>query len=150
VSTISGYSGGSKKNPTYEEVSMGITGHAEVVQITYDPKKISYQKLLEVFWPNIDPTTPNRQFCDVGSQYRSAIFYHTDEQKRLALESKAALEKSKPFADSIVTEIKPASEFYTAEEYHQDYYMKNPIRYKFYRFGCGRDQRLQQLWGKTG
>jgi peptide-methionine (S)-S-oxide reductase len=150
VSTISGYSGGSKKNPTYEEVSMGITGHAEVVQITYDPKKISYRKLLEVFWPNIDPTTPNRQFCDVGNQYRSAIFYHTDEQKRLALESKAALEKSKPFADSIVTEIKPASEFYTAEEYHQDYYMKNPIRYKFYRFGCGRDQRLQQLWGKTG
>lgn len=150
VSTTSGYAGGSKKNPTYREVSRGSTGHAEVVKVTYDPKQISYRKLLEVFWRNIDPTTPNRQFCDVGDQYRTAIFYHNEEQKRLALESKAALGQSKPFADPIVTEIKAASEFYPAEDYHQDYYKKNPLRYKYYRFGCGRDKRLEQLWGKRG
>ena len=145
ISTISGYAGGTKKNPTYEEVSAGKTGHAEVVQITYDPKKITYEKLLEVFWHNVDPLTPNRQFCDVGSQYRTAIFYHDETQKRLAEESKKAL--SKRFKEPIVTEIVAASEFYPAEDYHQDYYIKNPLRYKYYRFSCGRDQRLEALWG---
>ena len=145
ISTISGYAGGKKKNPTYEEVSAGNTGHAEVVQITYDPKKITYEKLLEVFWHNVDPLTPNRQFCDVGSQYRTAIFYHDETQKRLAEESKKAL--SKRFKEPIVTEIVAASEFYPAEDYHQDYYTKNPLRYKYYRYNCGRDQRLEALWG---
>jgi peptide-methionine (S)-S-oxide reductase len=145
ISTISGYTGGTKKNPTYEEVSAGKTGHAEVVQITYDPKKITYEKLLEVFWRNVDPLTPNRQFCDVGSQYRTAIFYHDETQKRLAEESKKAL--SKRFKEPIVTEIVAASEFYPAEDYHQDYYIKNPLRYKYYRYSCGRDQRLEALWG---
>jgi len=145
ISTISGYAGGTKTNPTYEEVSAGKTGHAEVVQITYDPKKIAYEKLLEVFWHNVDPLTPNRQFCDVGSQYRTAIFYHDETQKRLAEESKKAL--SKRFKEPIVTEIVAASEFYPAEDYHQDYYIKNPLRYKYYRYSCGRDQRLEALWG---
>ena len=145
ISTISGYAGGKKKNPTYEEVSAGNTGHAEVVQVTYDPKKITYEKLLEVFWRNVDPLTPNRQFCDVGSQYRTAIFYHDETQKRLAEESKKAL--SKRFKEPIVTEIVAASEFYPAEDYHQDYYTKNPLRYKYYRYNCGRDQRLEALWG---
>jgi peptide-methionine (S)-S-oxide reductase len=145
ISTISGYTGGTKKNPTYEEVSAGKTGHAEVVQITYDPKKITYEKLLEVFWRNVDPLTPNRQFCDVGSQYRTAIFYHDETQKRLAEESKKAL--SKRFKEPIVTEIVAASEFYPAEDYHQDYYIRNPLRYKYYRYSCGRDQRLEALWG---
>jgi peptide-methionine (S)-S-oxide reductase len=145
ISTISGYAGGKKKNPTYEEVSAGKTGHAEVVQITYDPKKITYEKLLEVFWRNVDPLTPNRQFCDVGSQYRTAIFYHDETQKRLAEESKKAL--SKRFKEPIVTEIVAAAEFYPAEDYHQDYYIKNPLRYKYYRYNCGRDQRLEALWG---
>src|SRR5262245_11775837 len=145
ISTISGYAGGTKKNPTYEEVSAGKTGHAEVVQITYDPKKITYEKLLEVFWHNVDPLTPNRQFCDVGSQYRTAIFYHDETQKRLAEESKKAL--SKRFKEPIVTEIVAASEFYPAEDYHQHYYIKNPLRYKYYRYSCGRDQRLEALWG---
>ncbi|HXV79728.1 MAG TPA: peptide-methionine (S)-S-oxide reductase MsrA [Candidatus Binatia bacterium] len=144
-STISGYAGGKKKNPTYEEVSSGRTGHTEVVQITYDPKKITYEKLLEVFWVNIDPLTPNRQFCDIGSQYRTAIFYHDENQKRLAEDSKKAL--SKRFKEPIVTEIVAYSEFYPAEDYHQDYYMKNPLRYKYYRYSCGRDQRLEALWG---
>ena len=148
VSTTSGYTGGHKKNPTYHEVSAGSTGHAEAVQVVYDPKKVSYSDLLEVFWHNIDPTTPNRQFCDVGSQYRSAIFYHNETQKRLAEASKRELEKSKPFKEPIVTEITKVSEFYPAEEYHQDYHHKNPIRYKFYRYGCGRDQRLSEIWGK--
>ncbi len=149
VSVTSGYTGGSKKNPTYEEVSAGGTGHAESVQIVYDPAKIGYAKLLEVFWHNIDPTTPNRQFCDTGTQYRSAVFYYDEEQKKLAEESKRELERTKPFQGSIVTEIAPASEFYPAEEYHQQYYKKNPIRYKFYRYNCGRDQRLKELWGKN-
>lgn len=145
LSTISGYTGGTKKNPTYEEVSSGRTGHAEVVQITYDPGKITYSKLLEVFWRNIDPLTPNRQFCDGGSQYRSAIFYHDEAQKRLAVESERAV--AKRFKESVVTEIVSASAFYPAEDYHQDYYKKNPVRYKIYRYGCGRDQRLKELWG---
>jgi peptide-methionine (S)-S-oxide reductase len=145
ISTISGYAGGKTKNPTYEEVSRGTTGHTEVVQVTYDPKKITYEKLLEVFWRNIDPLTPNRQFCDIGSQYRSAIFYHDENQKRLAEESKKTL--SKRFKEPIVTEIVAYTEFYPAEDYHQDYYIKNPLRYKYYRYNCGRDQRLEALWG---
>jgi peptide-methionine (S)-S-oxide reductase len=145
LSTISGYAGGKKKNPTYEEVSAGNTGHTEVVQVTYDPKKITYEKLLDVFWHNIDPLTANRQFCDAGSQYRTAIFYHDEAQKRLAEESKKAL--SKRFKEPIVTEITRAAEFYPAEDYHQDYYIKNPLRYKFYRYNCGRDRRLEELWG---
>ena len=150
VATTSGYAGGHKKDPTYREVSAGVTGHAEVVQILYNPKKISYEKLLEVFWRNIDPTKADRQFCDQGSQYRSAIFYHNDSQKRLALASKQSLMKSKPFKAPIVTEIKPLTAFYPAEKYHQDYYQKNPLRYKYYRYHCGRDQRLEALWGKEG
>lgn len=148
VSVTSGYTGGHTKNPTYEEVSAGASGHAESVQIVYDPERISYEKLLEVFWHNIDPTAKDRQFCDEGNQYRSAIFYHNEEQHRLALQSKAALEKNKPFKGPIVTEIVQATEFYPAEEYHQHYYRKNPIRYKFYRFSCGRDKRLKELWGE--
>ncbi len=147
VSVTSGYTGGQKKNPTYEEVSAGGTGHAESVQIVYDPTKISYEKLLSVFWHNIDPTTKDRQFCDSGHQYRSAIFYHNEEQHRLALQSKAQLEKDKPFKGPVVTEIVQATEFYPAEDYHQHYYRKNPIRYKFYRTSCGRDYRLNELWG---
>ena len=149
VSTTSGYIGGHKKNPTYEEVSSGRTGHTEAVEVVYDPKKVSYEKLLDVFWRNIDPTVKDQQFCDVGSQYRSGIFYHNDEQKRLAEASKSALDKSKPFKGAIVTEITRAAEFYPAEEYHQDYYLKNPVRYKFYVNGCGRYARLKQLWGSA-
>ena len=149
VSVIPGYIGGSKKNPTYEEVSAGGTGHAEAVEIVYDPAKISYDKLLTVFWHNIDPTVKNRQFCDSGNQYRSAIFYNTKEQRSVALSSKAVLEKSKPFKAPIVTEIVQAGEFYPAEDYHQHYYKKNPIRYKYYRNSCGRDQRLKELWGSA-
>ncbi len=148
VSTTSGYTGGMKKNPTYEDVSAGESGHAESVEVLYDPAKVSYAKLLEVFWRNIDPTTPDRQFCDYGDQYRPAIFYRDETQKRLAEESKKALVKSKPFKGPIVTEIVPASEFYPAEEYHQNFYEKNPIRYRLYKFNCGRAQRLEQLWGK--
>lgn len=148
-STTSGYTGGQTKNPTYPEVSAGSTGHTEAVRVEYDPKRVSYEKLLEVFWINVDPTVRDRQFCDVGSQYRTGIFYSNPEQKRLAEESKAALQKAKPFKEPIVTEIAAAGEFYPAEEYHQDYYLKNPIRYKFYRAGCGRDNRLQELWGKV-
>jgi peptide-methionine (S)-S-oxide reductase len=147
VSTTSGYTGGRAKNPTYEDVSAGGTGHAESVEVLYDPAKVTYAKLLEVFWRNIDPTTPDRQFCDHGAQYRSAIFYHDETQKRLAEESKKMLEKSKPFKEPIVTEIAPASTFYPAEEYHQNFYEKNPIRYKLYKYNCGRAQRLQELWG---
>ncbi len=146
---VSGFIGGHQKNPTYSEVSAGLTGHTEAVQVVYDPKKISYQKLLETFWRNIDPTVKNRQFCDAGTQYRSGIFYLDQEQKRLAEESRAALEKSKPFKDPVVTEITLATEFWPAEEYHQDYYLKNPLRYAYYRTGCGRDARLKQLWGSV-
>jgi peptide-methionine (S)-S-oxide reductase len=149
ISTTSGYTGGQKKNPTYHEVSAGSTGHAEVVQIVYDPKRVSYAKLLEVFWYNVDPTQVDGQFCDHGSQYRTAIFYHDEEQKKLAEAAKARLQQQKPFQGDIVTEIVPAEEFYAAEDYHQDYATKNPIRYKFYRTSCGRDQRLKQLWGKA-
>ena len=149
LSVTAGYTGGQKKYPTYQEVSAGGTGHAESVQILYDPSKITYGKLLDVFWHNIDPTTKDRQFCDSGHQYRSAIFYHTEEQHKEALLSKEALEKTKPFKGPVVTEIVPAGEFYPAEEYHQHYYKKNPIRYWYYRNGCGRDQRLKELWGSA-
>ena len=148
ISTISGYTGGTTQRPTYEQVSAGRTGHAEAVQVTYDPSKVSYEKLLDVFWHNIDPTVKDRQFCDVGSQYRSAIFVHDAEQRRLAEASKAALERTKPFKEALVTPVVDAGAFYPAEEYHQDFYRKNPIRYQYYRIGCGRDLRLQQLWGE--
>jgi peptide-methionine (S)-S-oxide reductase len=148
VSVTSGYTGGRKVNPTYEEVSSGTTGHAESVQVVFDPSKVTYQKLLDVFWHNIDPTVADRQFCDTGHQYRSAIFYHDETQRRLAEESKASLDHSKKLPSPVVTEIVPATTFYAAEEYHQHYYRKNPIRYKFYRSRCGRDQRLEELWGK--
>jgi len=149
VSVTSGYTGGQKKNPTYNEVSAGGTGHAEAVKIVYDPSRTGYGKLLDVFWHNIDPTTKDRQFCDSGNQYRSAIFYHTEEQRREALQSKEALEKSKPFKEPVVTEVVNSAEFYPAEEYHQHYYKKNPIRYRYYRTGCGRDKRLKELWGSA-
>lgn len=145
VSTTSGYAGGNKINPTYEEVSAGGTGHAEAVQVVYDSTRLSFAQLLEVFWRNIDPLTPNRQFCDSGTQYRSAIFYHHEEQRRLAEASKQRL--TGRFSQPIVTEIVPLRAFYPAEEYHQDFYKKNPLRYKAYRSGCGRDRRLQELWG---
>jgi peptide-methionine (S)-S-oxide reductase len=149
VSVTSGYTGGSKKDPTYEEVSSGSTGHAESVQVVYDPSRVRYARLLDVFWHNIDPLAKDRQFCDVGNQYRSAIFYHDEEQKRLAEESRKALEDSARFkGKTIYTQITPASEFYPAEEYHQKYHKKNPVRYSFYRWNCGRDQRLGEVWGE--
>jgi peptide-methionine (S)-S-oxide reductase len=147
-STTSGYAGGHKRNPTYNEVSAGTTGHAEVVEIEYDPEKISFPELLEVFWHNIDPTVKDRQFCDKGSQYRTAILYHDEEQKKYAEQTRDDLLKLKRF-DTIYTEILPTSMFYPAEEYHQDYYKKNPVRYKLYRYGCGRDSRLEELWGES-
>jgi peptide-methionine (S)-S-oxide reductase len=147
ISVTSGYTGGVKLNPTYEEVSAGTTGHAESVEIVYDPSRISYSRLLDVFWHNVDPTVQNRQFCDVGSQYRTAIFYHTEEQKRLAEASKKAVADSRRFKGPVYTEIVAAQTFYPAEEYHQHYYKKNPLRYHFYRFSCGRDERLKELWG---
>ena len=147
LSTTSGYMGGKKKNPTYNEVSTGGTGHTEVVQVEYDPAKVSYEKLLETFWLNHDPTARDRQFCDAGSQYRPEIFYYTDEQKRLAEASKAKWEKEKPFRQPIVTPITQAGEFWPAEDYHQDYYKKNPTQYRFYVTGCGRYSRLDSLWG---
>ena len=149
VSVISGYTGGQLANPTYEQVSAGGTGHAESVEVIYNPGEVTYQHLLEVFWHNVDPTTPNSQFCDHGNQYRTAIFYHDETQKRLINESRQAVEKSKSFPQAIVTEIVPASIFYPAEDYHQDFYKKNPVRYKFYKWNCGRSQRLEQLWGKS-
>jgi peptide-methionine (S)-S-oxide reductase len=149
ITTTSGYTGGRTKNPTYEQVSSGGTGHAEAVEVLYDPSKITYARLLDVFWKNIDPITANRQFCDIGTQYRSAIYYHTEEQKRLADASKKALEESGRFQQQVVTEVAPASSFYRAEEYHQDYYKTNPIRFKFYKYRCGRDQRLKELWGSS-
>jgi peptide-methionine (S)-S-oxide reductase len=148
LSTTSGYIGGKVDNPTYEQVSAGGTGHAEAVEIEFDPKRVSYERLLEHFWHTVDPTVKDRQFCDIGSQYRTAIFYHDEAQRRAAEASKAALRKSKPFPQPIVTEAVAAARFYPAEEYHQDYYKKNPLRYAYYRNGCGRDARLKQLWGE--
>jgi len=149
LDVVSGYTGGTKENPTYKEVSAGGTGHAEAVQVTYDPSKISYEKLLSIFWRSMDPTDPNGQFVDRGDQYRSAIFYHNEEQKRLAEKSKEELEKSKRFDKKIITQIVPATKFYPAEEYHQHYYRKNPIRYKFYRYRSGRDQFLEKYWDSS-
>lgn len=148
ISTTSGYIGGSVRNPTYEQVSAGVTGHTEAVEIKFDPKKITYAQLLKFFWLSIDPLTPNRQFCDSGSQYRSGIFYTSESQKKQALASKKSLDDSKIFKQPIVTEVTAATSFYPAEDYHQDYHTKNPIRYSYYRNGCGRDDRLEQLWGK--
>jgi peptide-methionine (S)-S-oxide reductase len=148
ISTTSGYIGGKTVKPTYDQVSSGGTGHTEAVEIVFDPKRVTYERLLEHFWRTVDPTVKDRQFCDVGSQYRTGIFVHDESQKRAAEASKAALAKSKPFPQPIVTEIVEAGPFYPAEEYHQDYYKKNPIRYNSYRNGCGRDARLKQLWGE--
>jgi peptide-methionine (S)-S-oxide reductase len=148
VSTTSGYIGGTVANPSYEQVSAQVTGHAEAVEIVFDPAQVSYEQLLGYFWRTIDPTTRDRQFCDSGSPYRTAIFTHGPEQAAAAKASLAALEKSKPFKEPIVTTIEPAGTFYPAEAYHQDYYKKNPVRYQYYRASCGRDLRLQQLWGK--
>jgi len=150
IATTSGYTGGRTRNPTYEQVSADNTGHAEAVLVEYVPGKVNYEKLVDVFWRNIDPTQRNGQFCDHGSSYRSAIFYLDEDQRRVAEASKSALVKNKPFRGEIVTEITRASEFYPAEGYHQDYYQRNPIRYKFYKTGCGREARLKQLWERTG
>jgi len=149
ISTTSGYCGGKEKNPTYKQVSAGETGHAEAVAILYDPSRISYEELLDVFWRNIDPTQKDGQFADTGAQYRTAIFYHNEEQRRLAETSKKELGNSDRFSKEIVTEIVPATPFYRAEEYHQDYYKKNPLRYKIYRYGSGRDDYLVRKWGKN-
>ena len=149
ISTTSGYTGGQKENPTYKQVSAGGTGHTEAVQIVYDPNKITYEQLLDVFWINHDPTEANGQFCDKGSQYRPGIFYHDEEQRTQAEASKKQIEGTKIFSEPVVTEVTSASTFYPAEDYHQDYYIKNPFRYKFYRYGCGRDSRLEALWGKS-
>jgi peptide-methionine (S)-S-oxide reductase len=148
VSAVSGYTGGKVKNPGYREVSTGRTGHTEAVEVTFDPAKVSYERLLDVFWVNHDPTVTDRQFCDAGSQYRPEIFYHSEEQKRLAEASKAKWGKQKPFRQPLLTPITKASEFYRAEEEHQDYYKKNSLQYKFYVTGCGRYARLDELWGK--
>jgi methionine-S-sulfoxide reductase len=146
VDVISGYTGGDKKNPTYEEVSTGITGHVEAIEVTYDPSKISYQKLLDIFWRQINPTDPFGQFGDRGSQYKTVIFYHNEEQKKLAEESKRALDESGKFDKPIATEIRPASEFYKAEEYHQDYYDKNSVHYNMYKKGSGREDFIKKVW----
>ena len=147
ISTTSGYTAGHKKNPSYKEVSAGSTGHTEAIEIVYDPEKITYSELLDVFWINIDPVAVDRQFCDAGSQYRSGIYYLDENQRAEALRSLQQLNENKPFKDEIATEILAASTFYPAEDYHQDYYQKNPVRYKYYRFACGRDARLEELWG---
>jgi peptide-methionine (S)-S-oxide reductase len=147
LATTSGYIGGHVVNPTYEQVSSGRTGHAEAVEISYDPALVSYAELLSIFWRNIDPTTPDRQFCDRGSQYRPAIFYHDEVQRLGAQASLEQIIRTKPFKAEIKTELNAATQFFPAEDYHQDYYLKNPVRYKFYRYNCGRDQRLKQLWG---
>jgi peptide-methionine (S)-S-oxide reductase len=147
ISTTSGYINGRTPNPTYEQVSRGGTGHAEAVEVVFDPAKVSYEKLLDVFWHNIDPLAKDYQFCDHGDQYRSAIFYLGDAQRQQAEKSKAAVQAR--FKEPVQTEIAAAQTFYKAEDYHQDYHTKNPLRYKFYRFNCGRDARLQQLWGKV-
>ena len=148
ISVVSGYTGGKEVNPAYKDVSAGKTGHAESIEIVYDPKQVSYEKLLDIFWQNIDPTTIDRQFNDVGKQYRTAIFYHNEEQRRLAETSKAQLDKDNVFGQKIVTQIVPAGPFYPAEESHQDYHTKNPIPYKYYKFLSGRDRYTEKIWGK--
>ena len=147
ISTTSGYIGGKVDNPTYRQVSSGRTGHAEAVQVKYDPSKVSYQELLEVYWVNVDPTVKNRQFCDAGSQYRTAIFYHDDKQKQLATASKNRVKEQ--LDTNVFTQIISAVQFYPAEDYHQDYYIKSPLKYKYYRFACGRDKRLEEIWGDS-
>lgn len=147
VSTTAGYSGGSVANPNYEDVESGNTGHAESVQLIYDPARISYERLLDIYWHHIDPLTPDAAFCDHGPQYRSIIFYGDAEQQKLAEASKQALDQSHRFRTPIVTAIQPATKFYPAEEYHQMFYKKNPARYEAYRIGCGRDERIRELWG---
>ena len=147
VSAVSGYTGGDVDNPTYKQVTSGRTGHAEAVEVVYDPAQVTYEQLLDVFWRNVDPTVADRQFCDVGNQYRAAIFAHDDEQMRLAEASRKALEASKPFAEPILTPVVAASTFYPAEDYHQDYYKHHPLRYRIYKWNCGRAQRLAELWG---
>jgi len=149
ISTAVGYTGGATAHPTYEEVCSGSTGHAEAIEVTYEPARVSYDALLDIFWRNIDPTTPNKQFADTGTQYRTAIFYHSAEQKRLAEASKKKMEKSGVFGKPIVTEIVPASVFYPAEDYHQKYCQNNPVRYKFYSAGSGRENYLKKLWSKS-
>jgi len=148
ISTTSGYTGGTRTNPTYEQVSSGGTGHTEAVEVIYDPKKVGYETLLNAFWKNHDPTVINRQFCDGGSQYRPGIFYHNEEQKKLAEASKTKVMQTKTFRQPILTPIEKAGAFWPAEDYHQDYYKKNPRRYTFYVTGCGRYRRLEALWGK--
>jgi len=149
MSVVSGYTGGSLPNPTYEQVSKETTGHAEAVRVVYDPAKVSYEQLVDWFWRNIDPTQAGGQFCDRGSSYRSAMFVHDEAQMKVAEETKRALEASGRLKQPIVTEIVAAGAFYEAEDYHQDYYKKNPNRYRFYKFSCGRVQRLEQIWGKA-
>ncbi len=149
VSTISGFMGGTTPNPTYQQVTAGGTGHIEVVQIRYDPAKVTYEKLLEVYWKNVDPYDQGGQFCDRGESYTTAIFTHTPEQKKIAEASKASLAASGPFKQPIATVVRDAGPFTAAEDYHQDYYIKNPVRYKYYRYRCGRDDRLQAIWGKA-
>lgn len=149
ISVVSGYTGGTKDNPTYAEVSSGDSGHAEAILVTYDPEKVTYETLLDTFWRSIDPTTVDQQFSDRGSQYRTAIFYHDSTQKKAAEQSKKALEKSGQYAKQIVTKIVPAGSFYPAEAYHQDYYKKNPTRYKLYRHFSGRDRYLKKIWGSS-
>lgn len=149
ISTTSGYAGGNEIMPTYEQVSSGRTGHFEAIEIVYDPEKVSYDKLLDVFWKNIDPTQENGQFADIGKQYRTAIFFHDDNQRKLAIASKEQLDKSGIFKKPVATEILPAGKFYPAEDYHQDYYLKNPVRYKYYRFGSGRDHFLNKIWNNN-
>src|SRR6059058_1747862 len=148
ISTTSGYTGGHMANPTYEQVSHGGTGHAEAVEIAYDPAKVSYSRLLDVFWHNVDPLVKDKQFCDTGDQYRTAIFYRTEDEKKLAEDTKKKVE-AKFAPRTVYTQIVKADTFYPAEDYHQDYYKKNESRYKFYSWNCGRDQRLEQLWGKA-
>jgi peptide-methionine (S)-S-oxide reductase len=148
ISTTSGYTAGQMANPTYQQVSSGQTGHTEAVQVVYDPAQVSYEKLLEVFWRNHDPLTANAQFCDVGSQYRAGIYPLNESQRKAAEQSRKAIEQSARFSKPVVTEIKNGGAFYPAEDYHQDYYIKNPIKYKYYRSRCGRDDRLQELWGQ--
>jgi len=147
--TVVGYMGGFKDNPTYKEVSSGKTGHAESIQVTYDPAEVSYAQLLDVFWHNIDPTTKDRQFNDAGSQYRTAIFYHNEEQRSMAEATKENLDAQGVFGKPIVTEITPAGKFYPAEEYHQEYYKKSPLPYKYYRFASGRDRYIRKIWGNA-
>jgi peptide-methionine (S)-S-oxide reductase len=147
IRTTSGYTGGTVANPSYQQVSAGRTGHAEVVRIEFDPSRVSYERLLQLYWRSIDPTTPDRQFCDVGTPYRTAIFVHGQAQAQAARASLAELQRTQPFREPVVTTIEPAGPFYEAEAYHQDYHLKNPLRYRYYRSSCGRDARLQQLWG---